>query len=143
MRPLSLPLAMALLAAAPLPTQAQSSDKATTPQPAPAGSGGFCLYELPARDGTTRFINLGIVQYVELNRERLRITYGGGKFGSGYDADIPVRNRDDGLDLIKRMQVTARECARHLGMGGPGAAAGMAGMRGMMNQPDAAAADPR
>lgn len=130
MQPRAMPLAILLLAA-PLAGHAQNNDKpgAQAPASAPAGSSSFCLHELPSKDGVTRFVNLGIVQYVELTRERVRITYGGGNFGSGFDADIPVKSREEGLETIKRIQQTARECARH--MMGPGPMNGMGGMNGM------------
>ena len=119
MRASALTLVLALLTAVPLATRAQNIDKPTNDKPAaqlaPAGSASFCLYELPTKDGATRFINLGIVQYVEVNRERLRLTYGGGNFGSGYDFDIPVKSREEGLELIKRIQTTAGEGARQGG----------------------------
>lgn len=119
-----------LTACQPLSAGAQNGERPAAVQVGPRGSASFCLYELPTRDGATRFINLGIAQYVELNRERVRITYGGGNFGSGYDADIAVGSREEGLELIRRIQQTARECARYTGMGGPDGMGGM-GMRGM------------
>lgn len=39
------------------------------------------------------------------------ITYGGGNFGSGYDARIPVRNRDEAAAVLARLRQTAAECA--------------------------------
>ncbi len=76
----------------------------------PASSSSFCLFELPTSGGTQRLINLGIVQYVELMPDELRIAYGGGNFGSGHDAKISLKTREEGIAIIQRMRQTAREC---------------------------------
>lgn len=109
--------------------RAQDADRPTAPPSLLPGSAVLCLYGLPGKEGTTRYLNLAIVQHIELTKERVRLTYGGGNFGSGYDIDITVKSRDEGLDLIRHIQQTARDCARHAGMG----------MRGMSVpvQPDA------
>lgn len=83
---------------------------AQPPEP-PLGSGNFCLYALPTDGPSTRFINLGIVQYVEVRTDALVITYGGGNLGSGYEARIPVKIRDEALALIDKLRQQARECA--------------------------------
>jgi len=76
-----------------------------------AASSAFCLFELPsAPGGARRLINLGIVQYVELAGDELRIAYGGGNLGSGYEARLALKNEEQGLELLARMQKTAREC---------------------------------
>ncbi|HMV54903.1 MAG TPA: hypothetical protein PLX20_11805 [Rhodocyclaceae bacterium] len=91
--------------------RAQGADRpATAPPP---GSGGFCLFEIPGKDGATRLVNIVIVQFVDVMRDRVRLTYGGGNFGSGYESDIPVKSREEGMDIVRRMQQTARECGRH------------------------------
>ena len=78
-----------------------------------AGSASFCLFEVPDSGARAmRLINLGIVQYVELTAEDLRIAYGGGNLGAGYEVRIPVKNREQGQQVIARMQQTAQECAR-------------------------------
>ena len=75
-------------------------------------SSAFCLFELPAEATATthRFINLGFVQYIELGREELRVAYGGGSLGGGHEARIPLKTKEEGVELIKRMQRLAREC---------------------------------
>ncbi len=75
------------------------------------GSTAFCLYELPGDDsGKRRWINLGIVQYIEAAPTELKIAYGGGSFGSGFDARIPLANADEALATIERMRKTAAAC---------------------------------
>ncbi len=76
-----------------------------------AGSITFCLFELPgSANGTKRLINLIGVQYLELGSDQLRIFYGGGNLGAGYEARIALKGRDEGQDLIARMQKAAQEC---------------------------------
>jgi hypothetical protein len=95
---------------------------AAQPQPAPPaeptpaegqaqGSTAFCLFELPGSGGTRKLVNLGIVQYVEVAADELRIYYGGGNLGSGHDARIAVRSAEDGRALLQRMLNHARACA--------------------------------
>ena len=77
---------------------------------APA-SAVFCLFELPGgANGTKRLINLIGVQYLELSSDQLRIFYGGGNLGAGYEARIALKGREEGQDLIARMQKAAQEC---------------------------------
>jgi hypothetical protein len=89
------------------------------PAPAPAANGetvsgkpasaAFCLFEVPG-GSTRKFINLGIVQYVELGADDVRIYYGGGNLGSGHEARFPLKSREDGPALIARMQKAAQDC---------------------------------
>ena len=82
-----------------------------SPPPAPQGSPSFCLYEVPVDDsGKRKWINLGIVQYIDLNRGDLRIYYGGGNFGSGYEVKVPVANAAEGLALLDRVRQAAASC---------------------------------
>lgn len=75
------------------------------------GAGGFCLFRLPADDsGKQRWINLGIVQFVEVGRDELKIAYGGGSFGSGYEAHIPVANAEEAQAHLTRMRQAAAAC---------------------------------
>lgn len=107
--------AIGLLACASLFGAAHDAHAQGAERPAfalPPGSPGFCLFEIPARDGTTRLANIVIVQFVDILRDRVRLTYGGGNFGSGYELDIPIRSREEGLDWVRRMLQAARECAR-------------------------------
>lgn len=75
------------------------------------GSTAFCLYEIPADDaGKRRWINLGIVQYVEASRNDVKISYGGGGLGSGHDVKIPVAGMDEALALIEKIRKLAATC---------------------------------
>ena len=77
------------------------------------GSAGFCLFEVPdSSSRVKRLINLNIVQYLDLAGDELRIAYGGGNLGSGYEIRIPIKGREQGQQVIARMQQTAQECAR-------------------------------
>ncbi|MGB0128270.1 MAG: hypothetical protein WBP72_11585 [Rhodocyclaceae bacterium] len=75
------------------------------------GSTAFCLFEVSNGSSTPRrFINLGIVQYVELAPDEVRIYYGGGNFGSGHEVKIPVRSREQGQEVLARLNKAARGC---------------------------------
>lgn len=84
-----------------------------------AGSGGFCLFVLPAENGSQRAINLGIVQYVEVRADEVRIYYGGGNLGSGYEARLPVKSRDEADAVLARLRRTAANCAKPVSGGSP------------------------
>lgn len=85
--------------------------RAASAQPGIAGSTAFCLYELPVDEtGKRRWLNLGIVQYVEVTRSEVKISYGGGGFGSGHDARIPVASQEDALVLLEKMRRVAAAC---------------------------------
>lgn len=84
-----------------------------------AGSSGFCLFSLPAESGSQRAINLGIVQYVEVRADEVRIYYGGGNLGSGYEARIPVKSRDEADAVLARLRRTAANCAKPVSGGSP------------------------
>lgn len=78
---------------------------------APQGSTSFCLFELPAdAGGRRRWINLGIVQYVEAEGQEVRIAYGGGNLGSGHEARIAVSGADAAGALVERMRAAAANC---------------------------------
>jgi hypothetical protein len=108
----SLPVVIAALglAAAPLPS-ARAEACCKTPSLPAGGSTSFCLYELPADEGgRRRWINLGIVQYVESGRDEVKIGYGGGRFGSGYEARIPVASAEEAVLQVERMRKAAAAC---------------------------------
>jgi hypothetical protein len=90
----------------PAPAQAPAA------APAGAGSTAFCLFEVPGDDGRRKWINLGIVQYVELGRNDLRLYFGGGNFGGGYETRISVANPADGLALMDRIRQAAAACSK-------------------------------
>ena len=85
---------------------------ATATRAQDAGSAAFCLFPLPADNGTQRAINLGIVQYVDVRADEVRIGYGGGNLGSGYEARIPIRSKDEGDAVLARLRRTAATCAK-------------------------------
>ena len=85
--------------------------RVTWAQSVTPGSTAFCLYEIPADDaGKRRWINLGIVQYVEATRTELKISYGGGGFGSGHDVKIPVASMDDATVILEKIRRAAAAC---------------------------------
>lgn len=80
-------------------------------QPVVPGSTAFCLYEIPVDEaGKRRWINLGIVQYVEATRTELKISYGGGGFGSGHELKIAVAGMDEAAALLEKMRRVAAAC---------------------------------
>lgn len=72
----------------------------------------FCPWKIPNEAKTERFVNLTVVQFVDLSDEDVKIAFGGGNLGSGYDIRIPTKNRDEGSKIIKSMQETAKQCAK-------------------------------
>ena len=104
MKPARLPLvACAVLAL--------MSGRAAWAEPVIPGSTAFCLYEIPVDEaGKRRWINLGIVQYVEATRTELKISYGGGSFGSGHDVKIAVASMEDAAVILEKMRRVAAAC---------------------------------
>jgi hypothetical protein len=76
------------------------------------GSTAFCLFEVPLVSEKRVFINLGIVQYVEVLRDELRISYGGGNLGSGHEVRVPIKNADEANALLHRLKQAAADCQR-------------------------------
>ncbi len=80
-------------------------------QPVVPGSTAFCLFELPAEDsGKRRWVNLGIVQYVEATAKEVKLVYGGGAFGAGHDARIPVANMEETHTVLEKLRRIAAAC---------------------------------
>lgn len=80
-------------------------------QPVIPGSTAFCLYEVPVDEsGKRRWINLGIVQYVEATRSEVRIYYGGGAFGAGHDVRIQVNGVDEANTVLEKLRRVAAAC---------------------------------
>lgn len=75
-----------------------------------AGSTAFCLFEVPMDPERRVWLNLGIVQYIELRADGLRIFYGGGNLGSGHEFHLRA-SRDEGLAFLQKMQAAAVRCA--------------------------------
>ena len=73
----------------------------------PTASASFCLFEVAPQTDRRTFLNLGIVQYVELRTDELRIYYGGGNLGSGHEFRLPLRDNAEGEAYLQRMQATA------------------------------------
>lgn len=90
---------------------AVASVGATLAQPVIPGSTSFCLYEVPIDEtGKRRWINLGIVQFVEATRSEVKISYGGGSFGSGHEARIAVNSMDEALVVLEKLRRVAAAC---------------------------------
>jgi hypothetical protein len=85
--------------------------RAAGAEPAVTGSTAFCLYEVPSDEpGKRRWINLGIVQYVEATRTELRIYFGGGSLGSGHEAKIPFASMEEAAAIMEKLRKTAAAC---------------------------------
>jgi len=101
---------MITLPARPAAANPAQADKSAASGRAPA-SATFCLFELPgSSDGTRKLINLISVQFMELSSDQLRIYYGGGNLGSGYEVRVLLKSSAEGPELIARMQKAAQEC---------------------------------
>ena len=76
-----------------------------------AGSTAYCLYEVPADDpGKRRWINLAIVQYVEASRSEVKVYFGGGSFGSGHEARIPISSMEEAAVVMEKLRKAAATC---------------------------------
>lgn len=85
--------------------------RAAWAQPVIPGSTAFCLYEVPVDDnGKRRWINLGIVQYVESSETGLTIHYGGGAFGAGHEARYAIEKPAEALAILQKMRAVAAAC---------------------------------
>lgn len=77
------------------------------------GGGSFCLFEIPAAPddgGKQRYLNLTIVQYIEVGDDGVKVVYGGGALGSGYEVKLPAASREEAEDMLARMQKVASLC---------------------------------
>ncbi|MDP1610619.1 MAG: hypothetical protein Q8M11_06150 [Sulfuritalea sp.] len=80
-------------------------------QPALPGSIAFCLFEVPLDEtGKRRWINLGIVQYIDATPTEVRIYYGAGSLGSGHEAKIIVPSMEAALLILDKMRRMAATC---------------------------------
>ena len=76
-----------------------------------AGSSAFCLYELPTDDsGKRRWINLGIVQMIEVTAGEVKIFYGAGNFGSGHEVKIAIIKPEEANALLEKLRKAATAC---------------------------------
>ncbi|MDR3427213.1 MULTISPECIES: hypothetical protein [Silvimonas] len=76
----------------------------------------FCLWHAPwgkdVQGKPDRWLNLTVVQYVDVTDNDVHVVFGGGNLGSGHDLHIPVKNRDDAQKILKDLTETARTCDR-------------------------------
>lgn len=80
-------------------------------QPVIPGSTAFCLFEVPVDEpGKRRWINLGIVQYVEATRTEVKIAYGAGSFGAGHEAKFAVSSTEEAAAILEKMRRVAATC---------------------------------
>ena len=103
----SLPLLPVLLLTLGVPPSHAAAQDAPVP-----GSTAFCPFALPAENGTQRSINLGIVQYIDVRADEVKIAFGGGNLGAGHEARIPVKSRDEADAVLARLRETATRCAQ-------------------------------
>jgi hypothetical protein len=69
----------------------------------------FCPWPVPNSE-TKRFINLTVVQIVDINDEELRIAFGGGNLGNGHEIKLAIKTRAEGLKILQEMSEAARRC---------------------------------
>ncbi len=112
MKWLILPLLLGACSALAQTQGTSASNNGMPPGNGPIGSTAFCPFPLPAENGNQRWVNLGIVQYVEARTDAVQITYGGGNLGSGYDAKISVKSPDEARAVMQHLRQTAEDCAR-------------------------------
>jgi hypothetical protein len=83
----------------------------TTAQAAP-----FCLWHAPwgkdMQGKPDRWLNLTVVQYIDVTDTDVHIVFGGGNLGSGHDLHIQVKNRDEAQKILKDLNDTAKACDR-------------------------------
>ncbi|MBL8477887.1 MAG: hypothetical protein JNK59_01155 [Sterolibacteriaceae bacterium] len=80
-------------------------------QPVIPGFTAFCVHEVPIDEtGKRRWINLGIIQFVEPTRCEPKISCVGGAFGSGREAMIPVNSMVEALVVIEKLHRVAAAC---------------------------------
>jgi hypothetical protein len=90
---------------------ALTGTRVASAQPVIPGSIAFCLYEIPIDEaGKRRWINLGIVQYIEATRSEVKIAYGAGGLGSGHEARIAVASTEEAAAILEKMRRVAAAC---------------------------------
>jgi hypothetical protein len=106
-----LPVFLPLIAGATLVYGQETTATAAPSIEVKPGSTAFCLYELPSNeDGKRRWVNLGIVQYVEFSRNELKVYYGGGNLGSGHEAKFPISSTAQLEETLNKIKQTAANC---------------------------------
>ncbi len=76
----------------------------------PAMAAPFCPYKLPGEGKMERYLNLTVVQYVDVGDDVVLVSYGGGNFGAGHELRIKVPNRAEGLEWLRKMSEAAKAC---------------------------------
>ncbi|HJW03013.1 MAG TPA: hypothetical protein VJ548_07025 [Azospira sp.] len=108
-----------LLALAGLPSLLRAQpDTLPGNEVSPGGSTAFCLFEVPMDPERRVWLNLGIVQYVDLRADGLRIYYGGGNLGSGHEFHLRT-SREESLAFLQKMRAAAARCAANAPAPGP------------------------
>lgn len=69
----------------------------------------FCPWPVPGTE-TRHFINLTVVQTIDISDTEFRIAFGGGNLGSGHEIKLALKQRADGLKILQDMGETARLC---------------------------------
>lgn len=76
----------------------------------PVTAAPFCPYKLPGEGKVERYLNLTVVQYVDISDDTVLVSYGGGNFGAGHELRIKVPNRAEGLEWLRKMSDAAKAC---------------------------------
>ncbi|WP_293932812.1 hypothetical protein [Iodobacter sp.] len=69
----------------------------------------FCPWPVPGSDGK-RFINLTVVQTIDISDEEIKVAFGGGNLGSGHEIKTAIKNRAEGQKILQEMSDAARRC---------------------------------
>ncbi|QBC44169.1 hypothetical protein C1H71_11925 [Iodobacter fluviatilis] len=69
----------------------------------------FCPWPVPGSD-SKRFINLTVVQTIDINDEEIKVAFGGGNLGSGHEIKTAIKNRAEGQKILQEMSEAARRC---------------------------------
>lgn len=75
-----------------------------------ANAAPFCPFKLPGEGKMERYLNLTVVQYIDVGDDVVLVSYGGGNFGAGHELRIKVPNRAEGLEWLRKMGEAAKAC---------------------------------
>ncbi|XZG69447.1 hypothetical protein ACTSKR_12400 [Chitinibacteraceae bacterium HSL-7] len=70
----------------------------------------FCPWLVPGDGKSERYVNLTVVQYIDVGDDAVRIAFGGGNLGSGHELNLPVKSRAEAHALLEKMQQASRQC---------------------------------
>ena len=80
----------------------------------PAMAAPFCVWKVPASKDAAmkfdRYLNLTVVQYIDVSDTDVHIVFGGGNLGSGHDLHIPVKNRAEGQRIVQDLTDVGHAC---------------------------------